>query len=196
MGFWQENKVPLAIVFGALIIGGFVFFSFAFYSRRQVAPAVPSNPPSPATEFVSPAPPSPTASPTVAPTPTETEPASSPTLPPAHATSPSPTAPPELIWKKSDLIKALSEKTGIPEAEVVFSVGDQVKESNRLLLRGGVSRQGETGGAAFFAVVDENGTKVTFAGQGVPACSEVNPYNYPLSWADYCVNSQGDTVAR
>ncbi|MCD6225618.1 hypothetical protein J7J95_00850 [bacterium] len=99
-------------------------------------------------------------------------------------------------WRKSDLIAALSEKTGIPEDEIHFSVGEQIKKEDKILLRGGVSREGEMGGAAFFAVVDENGVKVTYAGQGVPLCSEVNPHDYPLSWADYCVDENGNTVPR
>ncbi len=116
-----------------------------------------------------------------------------PTVPPTQA----PTATPAPItWAKSDLIAALSQKTGIPKNEIKFSVGKQIKRANSVLLNGSVSRQGEMGGAAFFAVVDAGGVKVTFTGQGVPQCSEVNPYGYPLSWVDYCVNSQGQTVKR
>lgn len=105
-------------------------------------------------------------------------------------------APPsEITWTKSDIITALSVKTGIPEAQVVFSIGETVDRGATKLIRGTVQRQGETGGAGFFAVADVNGVIVTYSGQGVPECSEVNPYGYPLSWADYCMDG-GNTVSR
>ena len=101
-----------------------------------------------------------------------------------------------MTWTKSDILQALAIKTGIPEDKIEFSIGDQIKEGNRVLLRGTVSREGEMGGAGFFAAVDNRGVKVTYTGQGVPKCSEVNPYGYPKSWADYCINAQGQTVRR
>lgn len=137
-------------------------------------------------------------SPTVLPTPL---PSFQPTSTQVLAT-PTPTLTPtlnptqEISWTKSDLLAALAEKTGIPEEEIEFSVGEELKKEGGVLLRGGVSRRGEMGGAAFFAVVDETGVRVTFAGQGVPQCSEVDPYGYPFSWADYCVDEGGNTVRR
>jgi len=112
------------------------------------------------------------------------------------STSPVPSVTPEIFWRKSDLLAALSQKTNIPENEINFSVGEEIKEASRVLLRGSVSRQGEIGGAGFFALVDAQGVQVTFVGQGVPLCSEVNPYDYPLSWADYCLDENGQTIAR
>ena len=109
---------------------------------------------------------------------------------------PSPTLKPEITWKKSDLIVALSQRTTIPENEIKFSVGNETEKDNKILLRGTVSREGEMGGAGFFAVVDQNGVQVTYAGQGVPQCSEVNPYGYPVSWADYCLDQNNNVVPR
>jgi len=103
----------------------------------------------------------------------------------------------EVTWTKTDLIAALSAKTGIPEAEIKFSTGEEVDQGNTKLLRGTVSREGEMGGGGFFAVVSTGGVNVTYTGQGVPLCSEVNPYGYPLSWADYCImDGGGNTVRR
>lgn len=128
--------------------------------------------------------------PTTQPTGTQT-----PTPIATQVSQPTPEASPEITWTKSDLISALSTKTGIPEAEVVFSTGDTVDYNNTKLIRGTVQRQGEMSGAGFFAVADANGVTVTYVGQGVPDCSDVNPYGYPTSWADYCM-SGGATVQR
>ena len=170
----QGNKIILAILLGSGVIAGGIYFGLGNISRHPGG-TVPQP-----TASVSPA--QVTATPTPTPTPTPTQ-------------AP-PTTPAEITWTKSDLIAALSQKTGIPANEIKFSVGKQIKKPGKVLLNGSVSRQGEMGGAGFFAIVNASGVKVTYAGQGVPQCSEVNPYGYPLSWADYCVNSQGQTVKR
>lgn len=110
---------------------------------------------------------------------------------PEATTEPSP----DITWTKSELVSALSTKSGIPESEIVFSTGETVDYNNTKLIRGTVQRQGEMSGAGFFAVADLNGVTVTYVGQGVPECSEVNPYGYPTSWADYCM-SGGNTIQR
>ena len=52
------------------------------------------------------------------------------------------------------------------------------------------------GGAGFLGYIDNTGVHITYAGQGVPECKDVNPYNYPTSWADYCTSQNGDTIKR
>lgn len=42
-------------------------------------------------------------------------------------------------------------------------------------------------GAGFFGYCNLEKCEITFIGQGVPKCSEVNLYNYSLSWTDYCL---------
>ena len=168
------NKTAISILIGAILIAVALYFGLT----QKGFPIGSSK----TTNQVS-------LSPTSLPSPSPTVSAKLSTIP-----SPAPTA--EIIWKKSDLITALSQKTGIPEGKINFSVGEEIKKEGKVLLRGGVSREGEMGGAGFFAVVDVNGVTVTYAGQGVPQCSEVNPYGYPLSWVDYCVDEQGHTVAR
>jgi hypothetical protein len=87
---------------------------------------------------------------------------------------------------------ALAVKTGIPEGELVVSVA----ENRGRIARGTVSRVGEDSGAGYFAVKDTQGVwVVTYVGQGVPECDEVDPYGYPTSWADACLQG-GVTVMR
>jgi len=184
----KENKVAVSIIVGAALIAVAIYLGLTqkltFEKQSQEESGSKSVTSIPTTGEEEPA--------------TKEELAPSPTVEPTAVTSPtsSPTPTPEITWRKSDIITALSEKTGIPEDEINFSIGEQLDQGDKILLRGGVSREGEMGGAAFFAVVDENGVQVTYAGQGVPECSEVNPYGYPTSWADYCVDENGQTVAR
>jgi hypothetical protein len=177
MSFWQENKIVLAIVLGAGLIAAALYFGLtnkkvSLVPNRHQASLLPS----PAVSNTPPRQISPQPSPT--------------------GKRPTPTLALEISYRKSDLLAALSEKTNIPENEINFSVSEEIKKENKILLRGSVSREGEMGGAAFFAVVDKNGVTVTFTGQGVPQCSEVNPYGYPVAWVDYCVDGNGQTVAR
>lgn len=101
--------------------------------------------------------------------------------------------PPEMPVSAEDMIRdALVAKTGIPEDELDFSVG----ENTEWIARGTVRREGEPGGAGFFAAKDMEGVWiVTYVGQGVPECDEVNPYGYPTTWADYCMEG-GVAVPR
>ncbi len=96
---------------------------------------------------------------------------------------------------KSDeeLIKeALLRKTNIPKSDLEFEIAD----NTGTIARGTVKNKNEMAGAGWFATKNNNTWTVTYVGQGVPQCSEVNPYNYPISWVDYCINSQGQTVHR
>ncbi len=122
-------------------------------------------------------------------------PSNTPTLQPTSTSLPTPTSA-EITWIKSDIIKALSQKTNIAEDKIRFSIGEKVKKENKVLIKGTVSKEGEIGGAGFFGVINQNGVNITYTGQGTPSCSEVNPYGYPLSWADYCINSSGQTIHR
>ena len=90
----------------------------------------------------------------------------------------------------------LLQKTAIPEDKLVF----EIAENTGKIARGAVkNKDSQVGGAGWFAAKNQNTQnkwRVTYVGQGVPECSEVNPYNYPTSWADYCLNTQGKTVKR
>ena len=168
-GMSKNLSIPLSIIVGAGLIAGGVYFGLKEGLKKDQFDLQPS----PEASVI------PSAKPTPIPTPTST-----------------PTPVPEISWTKSELRKALSRKSGIPESELKFSVGDEIKKPGKILLRGSLGREGEMGGAGFFAVVNDQGIKVTYVGQGVPECSEVNPYGYPTSWADYCLDSSGQTVKR
>ena len=171
------NKIAVSVFLGAALVAAALYFGLtkpkpSFLSNQtmnQISPTVSILPTM---------------------TPTSSSPAKMAQKPPSSSPAK------EISWKKSDLITALSQKTGISENEIKFSVGQEIKKEGKILLNGSVSREGEMGGAAFFAVVDQGGVKITFTGQGVPNCAEVNPYGYPISWVDYCVDQGGNTVAR
>lgn len=101
--------------------------------------------------------------------------------------------PPEEPVSAEEMIReALIAKTGIPEGELSYSIA----ENTGWIARGTVRREGEMGGAGFFAAKDMEGVWiVTYVGQGVPECDEVNPYGYPSEWADYCMEG-GVAVPR
>jgi hypothetical protein len=102
--------------------------------------------------------------------------------------------PPEPVMLSDEWMirEALVAKTGISRDKLTFSLG----ESTGWIARGTVSDEGETGDAGFFAAKDMEGAWiVTFVGQGVSTCDEVNPYGYPKDWADYCIRD-GAVVLR
>jgi len=102
--------------------------------------------------------------------------------------------PPEPVMLSDEgmIREALVAKTGISRDRLTFSLG----ESTGWIARGTVSDEGETGDAGFFAAKDMEGVRiVTFVGQGVPTCDEVNPYGYPTAWADYRIRD-GSVVLR
>lgn len=169
----QNNKIGLSVFLGAVVIAAAIYLGLT----KTKIPILELRPGESSIEA------SPMAKQSTSPTSTTT---------PAPATTP---PAPDISWTKSDLVAVLSTKTGIPEREIIFSTGDIVDHGDTKLIRGTVQRQGEMGGAGFFAVADTSGVTVTYAGQGVPDCTEVNPYGYPVSWADYCMDS-GNTVRR
>ncbi len=178
--FCYTDLMKTAVIALAIIVGaGIISLGIYFGLRREamVVPNIPTAPVSPASRQLAP-------SPTVILTPS---------LAPTVATV---TATPEITWAKSDIIAALSQKTGIAQNKIKFSLGEQIKKPGKILIRGAVNEEGSISGAGFFGYIDSQGVHITYVGQGVPECSQVNPYGYPLSWADYCVDASGQTVRR
>ena len=64
------------------------------------------------------------------------------------------------------------------------------------MIKMSVRNKNTISGAMWFAAKINGQWNVTYIGHGVPECDEVNPYNYPTSWADYCMDEHGNTVAR
>ena len=174
----SSTKIAISIFLGFLVVAAAVYLGLSKLSLKSKG--IIEKQTSQKEEVISPSATSPMNSP-------------SPTLTPTNTPTPTPA---EITWTKSDILQALVQKTGIPEDKITFSISKEIKEKDKVLLRGGVSEKGAMGGAMFFAVVDKDGVKVTYAGNGVPLCSEVNPYGYPKSWADYCVDENGNTVKR
>lgn len=101
----------------------------------------------------------------------------------------------KVLSDKEAIKQSLLQVSEIPENKLEFEIAD----NNGQIARGTVKNKDDQGGAGWFAAKKQNTQnkwKVTYIGQGVPKCTEVNPYNYPTSWADYCLNSQGQAVAR
>lgn len=118
-------------------------------------------------------------------------------LPPTPTLAPSPATPPKPILNQEQIKQSLLVKTGIPQDYLSFSVGKTQEVEGRLLISGGVKdARSEVGGAGFFAVCEIDNCFVVYTGQGVPECSAINPYNFPKSWADYCLDATGKTIKR
>ncbi len=173
----SSNKIALSIFLGFLTMAAALYFGLSKFTLNFQS--LPQPQPTPTKE---------TSQPSFFPTSVL-----SPTLTPTNTPTPTPT---EITFTKTDLLQALVQKTGIPQDKITFNVSKEIKKDDKILLRGGVSEKGAMGGAMFFAIVDKDGVKVTYAGNGVPLCSEVNPYGYPKSWADYCVDDAGHTIKR
>ncbi|MDH7476075.1 MAG: hypothetical protein QHH09_01220 [Microgenomates group bacterium] len=100
------------------------------------------------------------------------------------------------VLNENQIKQGLLSKTIIPENKLEFQIGERVDRENKILIRGTVKNKDEESGAGFFSYCDLQKCEVTFVGQEVPKCSEVNPYGYPLSWADCCVNEEEKLIKR
>ena len=109
-----------------------------------------------------------------------------------------PTLLPTTIKYTYDEVKhAVAQKAGIAVSDVEVSVSkDRIEESDMILIRGTVKNKADPGGAGFFAAITKQGIDVFYIGQGVPNCSSLQKYNVPVTWADYCLDTNGKTVKR
>ncbi|MCX7881061.1 MAG: hypothetical protein N2482_00920 [Patescibacteria group bacterium] len=182
MSFWQENKIPLAIVFSGLLIAFSIYFALKPFSLNSLKTSLKTEIKEKTTEnnqeVVSPT----TANITITNTISVTE-KLSPTTDVPHL-------------DENQIKQGLINKTTIPTDKLEYEIGERLNRENKILIRGVVKNKEEISGAGFFAYCDLEKCEVTYVGQGVPKCSQVNPYNYPLNWADYCVDTGGNTVAR
>ena len=101
-------------------------------------------------------------------------------------------APPTLT--DEELIRqALLAKLGWADNELEFSIG----ENTGTLASGSLNKVGEMQGAAWFAGKDNAGNWViAHIGQGIPECSDVQPFNFPTTWISHCLDASGNTIAR
>ena len=160
----SNNKTPIAIVVGSIIIGIFIYLALNF--RIQLNPISETEQSNTTTQI-----------------PNEEEL----TLDPTSTNIPT-QAPSDYDLIESALLTELNTNSD----DIEFSIS----ENDGSIARGTVRDIGGISGAAWFAAKSSNTWQVTFVGQGVPECSQVNPYNYPTSWADYCIDELGNTVAR
>jgi len=89
--------------------------------------------------------------------------------------------------------QALLAYLGWNESELEFTMG----ENRGDVANGGVKKVGDMSGAGWFAGKDSGGQwKIAFVGQGLPYCSEIQPYNFPTDWISHCLDGSGNTVER
>lgn len=102
--------------------------------------------------------------------------------------------PPTATPSDEALIKqALLAKLGWNEAEMEFSLSRNTGQ----IAQGSLKKVSEPSGAAWFAGKDANGRWViAHIGQGVPNCSDIQPYNFPADWISHCMDASGKTVER
>ncbi len=93
----------------------------------------------------------------------------------------------------ADVLKAaLLFKTGIPAPKFEFSISS----NNGVIAKGSVRNTDDMGGA-MWAAGKKNGTWiVSYVGQGVPLCTELTGFSYPIAWFSHCLDAKGNTVAR
>lgn len=114
-----------------------------------------------------------------------------PEVPPPTAPPP-PTAIPTLTDEEA-IKQALLAKLGWTAAEMEFSIGPNTGS----LAQGTVKKVNEMSGAAWFAGKDNSGKWiVSYIGQGIPYCSEIQAFNFPTDWISHCVDASENTVAR
>jgi hypothetical protein len=86
---------------------------------------------------------------------------------------------------------AVLAKSQIPVAEFNYSLGS----NNGVIARGSVKNNNDYSGAAWFAGKVNGVWKVSYIGQGVPACADIAGINYPTTWISHCMNGS-TTVQR
>ncbi|NPA92082.1 MAG: hypothetical protein GXO56_00195 [Chloroflexi bacterium] len=88
--------------------------------------------------------------------------------------------------------QALLARLGWPADQLSFDIAEIRGE----YAVGSLSRVGEMGGAAWFAVHSNGQWVILHIGQGVPYCEELEPFNPPTDWISHCVDVTGNTVQR
>ncbi len=110
----------------------------------------------------------------------------------APPTQPPPPAVPTLTDEEA-IKQALLAKLGWTAAEMDFSMGT----NTGTVATGGVKKVNEMSGAAWFAGKDNSGSWIiAYIGQGIPNCSEIQAFNFPITWISHCMDSSGNTIAR
>lgn len=119
--------------------------------------------------------------------------ATSPTrLPPtATATPPAGGSPTPAISDEEVIKQGLIEKTGISEEDLEYSIS----YNDGQVARGSVRNKNEMGGAAWFAGKKDGRWVIAYVGQGVPECSEIEPFNFSIDWISHCMEG-GVAVER
>ena len=186
MFFFQENKIPLAIVLAGFLIGLGLYLGLRQNNLKTQTSLKEDN----EKMITISSPPTPTSIPTLTKTPSPTS---------TVVLTPTPTSFPTVgipQVNEEQIKKGLLAKTNISEDKLIFSIGERFARENKIFIRGTVRNKDEEHGAGFFAYCDLEKCEVTFVGQEIPKCSEVNPYSYPREWADYCIDEKGEIVKR
>lgn len=88
---------------------------------------------------------------------------------------------------------AVSKKTGIPEANIAFSISKNTGK----YATGNVNTKGEEiGGGYWLAVKTEAGWLIVYDGQAQPECSKVDPYDFPVDMVPECYDANFNVITR
>ncbi len=177
------EKAPsllLPVIIGSFIVGAFIFAGIIVVANPQLLNFNKTTP-----------------TPTVAPIPTDTPmplPTDTP-VPPTNTPAPNPsnTPTPATVSYEDEITQQLINKTGIKINDIEVGFGDKLDQVSR----GTVKDKNDISGAGWFAAKDSNGMwHVVYVGQGIPLCSDINTYPFPVSWISHCDDGTGNVVAR
>lgn len=174
--FWESNKISIAIIFGAAIVG------FSIYLSRMPQVNLPVSTPIVRT-------PAPT--PVSSPAPEQPAPVPTPTV--SATSTPVPTSKPSPFIDDTAAIKsALIDKTGISETNLEF----QISQNTGQHAKGTVKAKDEIGGGYWIAAMVEGRWLIVYDGQSQPTCAQIAPYNFPKEMVPECLDAAGSVIER
>jgi hypothetical protein len=108
-------------------------------------------------------------------------------------TQPLPTQPVQAVSDETAIKQALLAKLGWSETELDFKLSQNTGQ----VANGTVTKVNEPSGAAWFAGKDNTGKWViAYIGQGMPNCSDIQAFNFPIDWISHCMDASGNTIDR
>ena len=109
--------------------------------------------------------------------------------PPTH-NPPTVAQPTPTLTDEAAIKQALLTKLGWSEAELEFTLSQNTGQH----AQGSLKNINETGGAAWFAERNSAGQWIiAYIGHGIPTCSEIQPFNFPVGWLS-CSDASGDVI--
>lgn len=100
---------------------------------------------------------------------------------------------PKIDNDKEAIIKAMASKHDKPISKVNITIS----QNTGTHAKGGVTFEGEMGGAMWLATTEQGIWTIVFDGNGVVPCADIAPYNFPVDMMPTCFDeSVGDIINR